>query len=168
MHVVISKVEFYPWKTVQLFFICRNGLWSKFYSSSGKACAWEHSTCNVHYKTRFCNIHRIYEQETKLFAFKYVWPGEEGLQFNVFLLNSWSHCHVSEQKQQSPLLTATQNEIKALQLWVTETDVWSTSQVFTSYLIIPKCWSFHHWTITFLQWTERRWLNFSPFLPNIH
>lgn len=82
------------------------------------------------------------------------------------LTNSWNHCNVSAGKKQSPLFTAAQNEIKALQLWVAEPDVWDTWQVFTSYLIIPECWpfSFHCGTITFLHWTERRWLNFASFL----
>jgi len=70
----------------------------------------------------------IYGQEKKGFNLMY-----------IFLSNSWSHCNVSEQEKQSPLFNATQNEIKALQFWVTETAIWSTWQVFTSYLIIPEC-----------------------------
>lgn len=39
------------------------------------------------------------------------------------LVYSWTHSTASEYEKQSPLLTATKNEIKAFQFWVTETDV---------------------------------------------
>lgn len=47
-------------------------------------------------------------------------------QLNVFLTDSWNHCNVSDGKKQSPLFTAAQNEVKDLQLWVAEPDVWDT------------------------------------------